>query len=110
MTSGIYKITNKINNNSYIGSSIKIEERFNKHLKNSNNPNSKEYDYPIYRAFRKYKIKNFSFEIIEKINTNKQSILLEREQYYYDLYSPEYNQMRPDFVPSYNPTKEEREK
>ena len=108
MTSGIYKITNKINNNSYIGSSKKIEERWSKHVRNSNNPNSKEYEYPICRAIRKYKIDNFSFEIIEEINTNDQSSLLEKEQYYYDLYSPEYNQMRPDFVPSYNPTEEER--
>lgn len=108
MTSGIYKITNKINNNSYIGSSKNIEKRWNKHIRNSNNPNSKEYEYPIYRAIRKYKINNFSFEIIEALQTDDQSILLEREQYYYDLYSPEYNQMRPDFVPTYNPSEEER--
>lgn len=108
MTSGIYKITNKINNNSYIDSSKNIEQRWNRHIINSNNPNSKEYEYPIYRAFRKYNVDNFIFEIIEKINSDDQSILLEREQYYYDFYSPEYNQMRPDFVPTYNPSKEEK--
>lgn len=109
MISGIYKITNKITNNFYIGSSKDIKARWRKHIRNSSNPNSKEYEYPICRAIRKYGKENFLFEVLEEVNTDDPAILIEKEQEHYDLLKPEYNQMRPDFVPTYNPTKEKRE-
>lgn len=56
---GIYKITNKINQHCYIGQSRQIEKRWKRHIEISNNKNIKEYQYPLYKAFRKYGIKNF---------------------------------------------------
>ena len=35
MTTGIYKITNKINGHYYIGRSIRIEHRFREHISNA---------------------------------------------------------------------------
>ena len=107
MISGIYKITNKINNNSYIGSSNDIYGRWKRHLINSKNPNLKYYDYPIYKAIRKYKKENFILEILEEVKPNI-GILIEKEKYYYNLLQPEYNQMEPNFVPRYDPSEEEK--
>ena len=50
------------------------------------------YNYPLYRAFRKYGIKNFSISIVEDIQDN--SLLDEREKYwieFYDTYKNGYN-------------------
>ena len=61
----IYKITNKINNKCYIGSSIRVEKRWKEHINASKNPNNPQYNYPLYSAFRKYGIENFTFEILK---------------------------------------------
>jgi group I intron endonuclease len=66
MTTGIYKITNKINGKCYIGQSQHIEKRWTDHKTASHNQNDKGYEYPLYRAFRKYGIDNFTFEIIQE--------------------------------------------
>lgn len=86
---GIYKITNKINQHCYIGQSRQIEKRWKRHIEVSNNKNAKEYQYPLYKAFRKYGIKNFLFEIIEECTVD---LLNEKENYYIKKYKPEYNQ------------------
>ena len=82
MSQGIYKITNKINNKCYIGKSSNIEERWKYHINNRNS--LKEYNKPLYRAFRKYGIENFSFEIIEEIVNYENSN--EREKYWIEYY------------------------
>lgn len=61
----VYKITNKINNKCYIGSSIRVEKRWQQHIKASQNPNNPNYNYPLYNAFRLYGIENFIFEILK---------------------------------------------
>lgn len=61
----VYKITNKINNKCYIGSTNNFERRMKEHIDNSTNQNSQLYSYPLYCAFRKYGVDNFTFEIIE---------------------------------------------
>ena len=76
---GIYKITNTINGKFYIGQAIDIEERWKSHRRNSLNSKSKEYNYPLYRAIRKYGIENFSFEIVEECSIEE---LNEKEIYY----------------------------
>lgn len=89
---GIYKITNLINQKAYVGQSVNIRKRFNKHRTAPFNPNDKSYDYPLSCAIRKYGLENFSFEIIEIC---KQSELNEKEIYYvahYDTYRNGYNQ------------------
>lgn len=61
---GIYKITNKVNGKVYIGQSVDIYCRWCSHKNTMKNKNKKEYDYPLYRAFRKYGVINFNFEVI----------------------------------------------
>lgn len=80
MSCGIYKITNLINGHSYIGQSICIEQRW----KNHKHYNKEREDYPLYRAFRKYGIDNFSFEIIEECEPN---LLDEKEIYWINFYN-----------------------
>jgi len=51
---GIYRITNQVNNKIYIGQSIYIEKRFINHKSTIYNIESESYEYPLYRAIRKY--------------------------------------------------------
>jgi group I intron endonuclease len=83
---GIYKITNLINNNIYIGQSNNLELRWKKHQWTafSNTPSNKEWDKPLYQAMRKHGINNFSFEILEECPIE---ILDEREIYYISKYN-----------------------
>lgn len=78
MITGIYKITNTINHKVYIGQSKNIIRRWQAHKNRAFVPN-KEYDKYLYRAFRKYGIDVFTFEIIEECAIEK---LDEREKYY----------------------------
>lgn len=77
---GIYKIINCINNKVYIGQSVNITKRFANHKANLN----KNYNYPLYNAFRKYGVANFEFIIIEQVD----NVLLldEREQCWLDYH------------------------
>ncbi len=86
---GIYKITNMINNHCYIGQSVNITKRWKNEKCAAFNPNDKSYDYPLSKAFRKYGVDNFSFEIIEECSLNE---LDEKENYWIKYYNSEYNQ------------------
>lgn len=84
---GIYKITNKITNDFYIGSSKNIKERWNSHRRSyhwKNNPKT-----PLYKAIHNYGLENFLFDIIEEC---MQDDLLSREQYYINTLKPQYNE------------------
>lgn len=84
----IYKITNNINNKCYIGKTERtIQIRWLEHSK----PSKWKSDLPLYRAFLKYGINNFSIEEVEECNN---AILDEREIYwidYFDAYRNGYN-------------------
>ena len=83
-TSGIYKITNLITQQSYIGQSINLSHRLSEHRR------CEGASY-IHNAIKKYGLENFSFEVIEYCD---QQLLNEREQYwvaYYDSYNNGYN-------------------
>lgn len=93
----VYKITNLKNNKCYIGSSIRVEKRWQQHKNASQNKNNPSYNYPLYKAFREDGIENFKFEIIAD---NFDSIW-EMEEYEqqmidkYDCVKPKgYNQTR----------------
>lgn len=86
----IYKITNQINQKSYIGKTSKInpQKRWIEHKADSNNPNRNHR--ALYKAMNKYGINNFIFEIIEETDLPE-----EREMYYiqyYDTYHNGYNE------------------
>ena len=93
---GIYKITNLINNNAYIGLSTNIKARWSSHRSNGFNSNSQEYNYPLYRAFRKYGIENFAFEVLEELEEAEDlDLLCQKERYwidFYDTFKNGYNQ------------------
>lgn len=85
---GIYKITNKINNKVYIGSSKEIENRFYEHiLKLEGNYHVNKH---LNNAFNKYGSKNFKFEIIRLVSL---FILRKVEQFYIN----KYNSLNPEF-------------
>lgn len=75
MSTGIYKITNKINNKSYIGQSVHIEIRWREHIRKGN---------LIHKAIKKYGVNNFTFEILEECKINE---LNEKEEYYIKKYN-----------------------
>lgn len=77
---GVYLIRNKINQKSYVGISKDIIARWKGHIYESRCPTQKGYDKALYRAFRKYGIDNFSFEILEECQTIDE--MNEREIYW----------------------------
>lgn len=84
---GIYKITNIINNKFYIGSaSLGFERRFIQHK--SDLKQNKHRNIHLQRSYNKHGKSNFLFEIIEYCEPLK---CLEREQYYIDTLLPHFN-------------------
>ena len=81
---GIYKFTNKINNKSYIGQSINIEERRKKHIASSYYPPSNTYNTVFHQAIRKYGVDNFEFEILTLCKIEELDSL---EKYYISKYN-----------------------
>ena len=84
---GIYKWTNKLNNECYVGSSINLWRRFLNYFNLSYLSNVKN-NLIISRALIKYGYSNFSLEILEYCKLSEAVL---REQYYLDLLKPEYN-------------------
>ena len=98
---GVYKITNKINNKCYIGTSKNIEKRFQEHKTHYNSiQNCKK---TLYKAFKKYGINNFSFEVIEETTLED---MFNREIYwikFYNSFELGYNQTEGgDSAPHFN--------
>lgn len=87
--SGIYKITNKLTNDIYIGQSLNLGNRFIRYFNLSylNNRNS----LVINRALIKHGYSNFSITILEYCNISDLTI---REQYYMDKLNPKYNTLK----------------
>lgn len=83
---GIYLITNLINNKKYVGQSTHIYKRWGVH-KNSNN----WIDIPLYRAFKKYGLNNFKFEILEECSKEKLDDLEIYWISYFDCFNNGYN-------------------
>lgn len=81
--SGVYKITNKITGDFYIGSSCNIKQRWAVHKCVSaweSRPKK------LYKDMAQYGLDNFLFEIIEET-----ADLKEREQYWIEHLKPSYN-------------------
>lgn len=93
---GIYLILNKMNQHCYIGQSVDIEDRWRKHRSVAfNEPTNREYQYPLYRAFRKYGLENFEFIVLEELSNATPEELLNREIFWYNVLNNEYNQIHP---------------
>ena len=85
--SGVYKITNIITGDFYIGSSKTIKQRWTDHKSPSVHkryPNSK-----LYKAMAEFSLDNFIFEVLEET-----ADLKEREQYWIEQLKPSYNNNR----------------
>jgi group I intron endonuclease len=80
---GIYKIVNIVNGKYYLGSSDNMKNRWKKHLYDLRH--NKHHSIHLQRAWNKHGENNFVFQIVEEV---KRSILLEREQYHLDTFTP----------------------
>lgn len=80
---GIYKFTNKITGESYIGQSTNIHKRYIGH-KNHCDPSKKYYEDSLFhRNVAQYGFDNFEFTVLEECEKGK---LNEREVYYIEHY------------------------
>lgn len=89
--SGIYKVTNILTNEIYIGKSTDIAKRWQGHVKSACGLEGVA-DSVFQRALKKYGIQNFTFELLEKVPKEK---LTEKEKFYisfYDTINYGYNQ------------------
>jgi len=75
----IYLIKNKINGHMYIGQTINLKKRWSEHKRPSRNSTV------IEKAFNKYGEENFSFEVLEKLNSQDEAN--NREQYWIAFYN-----------------------
>lgn len=79
----IYKITNQINNKSYIGKTyLTVEQRWKSHIRESrkNNRNHR----PLYKAINKYGIQNF---LVETLGEYEEGILEQKESEYIEIFN-----------------------
>ena len=86
--SGIYKITNTITGDFYIGSSKDVKQRWASHKRKSvwnRQPNNQ-----LYKDMQKYGLDKFVFEILAEV---EESFLKEKEQQFIETLKPTYNQM-----------------
>lgn len=87
--SGIYKWTNKLTNDIYIGQSVDLSKRFIRYFNMSYFVRSLNRETLIIsRALIKYGYSNFQLEVLEYCDI---ADLTEREQYYLDKLNPKYN-------------------
>ena len=87
--SGIYKITNTVTGDFYIGSSKNVKSRWRDHKHPSvwkNYPNNQ-----MYLDMQKYGVEKFVFEIIAEVEEDK---LKETEQQFIEKLQPTYNNRR----------------
>ena len=88
----IYLINNIVNGKVYIGSSTESRgfyQRWKDHIKNSKYKEGYSYNYPLYKAMRKYGIENFIYEVIE-YDIPTIELREEREAYYINYYNSLY--------------------
>lgn len=86
--SGVYRWTNIITGNTYVGSSVNLAKRFNSYFNFNYLSKNKMI---ISKAILKHGYSNFKLEILEYCSIRN---VIEREQYYLDLLKPEYNNLK----------------
>ena len=80
--SGIYKVTNIITQEKYIGKSTNISDRWVNHVKSACGLEGVA-DSQFQRALKKYGIENFTWEVLEEVPKDK---LTEREKFFISFY------------------------
>lgn len=88
---GVYRITNLVTGESYVGQSSNIKRRWINHRSRYKNPKSGDYNSLLYNDMRVYGIENFEFSVIEECNKDE---LLDREKFWVaqlDSYDNGYN-------------------
>ena len=83
---GVYKITNTVTGDFYIGSSKDVKRRWREHKKPSvwkNYPNN-----PMYHDMQKYSVDKFELQILAEVEIDK---LKETEQQFIETLKPIYN-------------------
>ena len=78
---GIYKLTDQITGQSYIGQSVNAQERFRTHIKTALTYGKASNK--LYQAMQKDGLYNFTFEILEEVSRND---LNDREAYWIGFY------------------------
>jgi group I intron endonuclease len=83
---GVYQIKNSVNDKIYIGSSVNIYNRAYTH--ETKLEKKKHSNQHLENSYHKYGFDKFQFSVIEYCHVDN---ITEREQYYIDKMSPEYN-------------------
>lgn len=91
MKAGVYKFTNVITGDCYVGSSVDLHRRKLQHLNALKN--SRHHSYRFQKAWDECGQQAFDYEVLEEIIITEtiKDDLLNREQYWVDLLHPEYN-------------------
>jgi group I intron endonuclease len=83
----IYCYTNKINNHKYVGQTSYPARRKSEHKYAAFTSTSDEYNFLFHKKLREYGEENFSFEILEEIDTNDLELVDIRESYWIEKMS-----------------------
>lgn len=78
----IYCYTNNLNNKKYIGQTTYPARRRSEHRYAAFTESSPEYNFLFHKKLREYGEENFTFEILEEIDTNDIDYVDEREQFW----------------------------
>lgn len=84
---GIYKFTNKITGEVYVGQSVDLQKRYNQHKNRCSKNCIKHEDTYFHRQLAHYGWDNFDYEVIEEC---KISELNDKEMYYIKLFNSQY--------------------
>ena len=84
--SGIYIIRNAIDGRVYVGSAVSLAHRKSEHFKSLRQKN--HHNIHLQNFVNKYGINNICFEVLELCDRCN---LIEREQYYFSVYSDKFN-------------------
>nr|YP_007507073.1 intronic ORF at intron 8 of cox1 [Ceratocystis cacaofunesta]YP_009704212.1 GIY endonuclease [Ceratocystis fimbriata]YP_009710364.1 GIY endonuclease [Ceratocystis albifundus]AFO38125.1 intronic ORF at intron 8 of cox1 [Ceratocystis cacaofunesta]QEN73775.1 GIY endonuclease [Ceratocystis fimbriata]QFX74866.1 GIY endonuclease [Ceratocystis albifundus] len=105
--SGIYCLINKINNHSYIGSSVNLASRMKNYLNDAFLKSRQNINMPIVKALLKYGQSNFTLYILEHVDVKS---LIIRETYFITSVMPYYNVLKQGYSSlGYKHTEETKE-
>lgn len=84
---GVYEIVCKVNGRRYVGSAVNLDKRWRRHYRQLND--GVHYNQHLQRAWNKYGSEAFFFKVVEHVEDS--DVLIQREQFYIDSTSPEFN-------------------